>query len=168
METVNDIIVDMRQRASVACGQDDAAMVHHNAIGDMLVDIAGRIEAAWKREREEMMDKHLELEKEFTVEAIVKLFRAVEEAEGFVKCVGSIWLNNAARFAESGKRSVLCRDGAEHLMQKYHDAQKCIELMSEARSGYAITLRMQSKEEIDAEYEKQRKEYHKKERENHD
>lgn len=52
METVNDIIVDMRQRASVACAQAADAMVHHNSIGDMLVDIANRIEVAWKREKE--------------------------------------------------------------------------------------------------------------------
>lgn len=49
-ETVEDIVRDMRERASVALRQDEDAMVHHSAIGNMINDFADRIYAANKRE----------------------------------------------------------------------------------------------------------------------
>ena len=49
METVNDILRDIRARAEVACRQDEDATIHHSAVAAMLHDLADRIEAAFNR-----------------------------------------------------------------------------------------------------------------------
>ena len=49
-KTHADVIADMRQRAAVALRQDADAVVHHNAVGEMLSALADEAEAAHKRE----------------------------------------------------------------------------------------------------------------------
>lgn len=58
METVDDILRDIRSRAEVACRQDEDAAVHHSAVDAMLRDIADHIEAAHKRDIEAVVDQN--------------------------------------------------------------------------------------------------------------
>lgn len=55
METVNDIIRDVIERAEIALRQDGDATVHHSAIGHMLRGFAVRLDAAYKRDLQAMV-----------------------------------------------------------------------------------------------------------------
>ena len=56
METVEDIVRDILSRAQVAGRQDGDATVHHSAVAAMLHDLADRLDAAYKRDLQSIVD----------------------------------------------------------------------------------------------------------------